>query len=107
MKAVIIEDEQKSRDMLADILKKNFPQITILGLAKNVAEGVEFIQALKPNLLFLDISMPAYEEKGIFSGEDLAKLLKEYMPKCKIILLTIYLSIICPQINPKCFRIFY
>ena len=39
MKAVIIEDEQKSRDMLADILKKNFPQIAILGLAKNVAEG--------------------------------------------------------------------
>ena len=58
MKAVIIEDEQKSRDMLADILKKNFPQITILGLAKNVAEGVELIQSLKPNLLFLDISMP-------------------------------------------------
>ena len=39
MKAVIIEDEKKSRDMLADILKKNFPQIAILGLAKNVAEG--------------------------------------------------------------------
>ena len=51
MKAVIIEDEQKSRDMLADILKKNFPQITILGLAKNVAEGVALIQTLKPNLL--------------------------------------------------------
>ena len=51
MKAVIIEDEQKSRDMLADILKKNFPQIAILGLAKNVAEGVELIQTLKPNLL--------------------------------------------------------
>lgn len=58
MKAVIIEDEQKSRDMLADILKKNFPQITVLGLGKNVAEGVELIQNLKPNLLFLDISMP-------------------------------------------------
>ncbi len=58
MKAVIIEDEQKSRDMLADILKKNFPQIAILGLGKNVAEGVELIQTLKPNLLFLDISMP-------------------------------------------------
>ena len=58
MKAVIIEDEQKSRDMLADILKKNFPQITILGLGKNVAEGVDLIQNLKPNLLFLDISMP-------------------------------------------------
>ena len=58
MKALIIEDEQKSREMLADILKKKFPQITILGLAKNVEEGVHLIQTLKPNLLFLDISMP-------------------------------------------------
>ena len=51
MKAVIIEDEQKSRDMLADILKKNFPQIQILGLAKNVAEGVELIICLAVGLL--------------------------------------------------------
>lgn len=58
MKAVIIEDEKKSREMLADLLKNNFPQITILGLGKNVTEGVELIQNLKPNLLFLDISMP-------------------------------------------------
>ena len=34
MKAVIIEDEKKSREMLADLLKNNFPQITILGLGK-------------------------------------------------------------------------
>ena len=34
------------------------------------------------DIAFLDISMPAYEEKEIFSGEDLAKLLKEYMPNC-------------------------
>lgn len=58
MKAVIIEDEKKSREMLADLLKNNFPQITILGLGKNVAEGVELINTHKPNLLFLDISMP-------------------------------------------------
>lgn len=58
MKALIIEDEQKSREMLSDILKKYYPQIAILGLAKNVAEAVELIEKTKPNLLFLDISMP-------------------------------------------------
>lgn len=42
------------------------------------------------DIAFLDISMPIYEEKGIYSGEDLAKLLMEYMPNCKIILLTMY-----------------
>jgi hypothetical protein len=30
--------------------------------------------------------MPPYEDKGIYSGEDLAKLLLEYMPNCKITL---------------------
>jgi len=42
------------------------------------------------DIAFLDISMPIYEEKEIYSGEDLAKLLMEYMPNCKIILLTMY-----------------
>lgn len=58
MKTLIIEDEQKSRDMLATLIKKNFPQLTIVGLAKNVGEGVEFINTLSPDLVFLDISMP-------------------------------------------------
>ena len=58
------------------------------------------------DIAFLDISMPAYEEKGIFSGEDLAKLLKEYMPNCKIILLTMYTELlkiknIIDAINPN------
>jgi DNA-binding NarL/FixJ family response regulator len=39
---------------------------------------------------FLDISMPSYEAKGIYSGEDLAKLILENMPNCKIILLTMF-----------------
>jgi len=46
------------------------------------------------DIAFLDISMPPYEEKGMFSGEDLAKLLMEYMPKCKIILLTMYTELL-------------
>jgi two-component system, LytTR family, response regulator len=58
MKALIIEDEQKSREMLASLIKSNFPQLTIVGLAKSVAEGVEFINTLSPDLVFLDISMP-------------------------------------------------
>jgi hypothetical protein len=33
--------------------------------------------------------MPPYEDKGIYSG-DLAKLLLEHMPNCKIILLTMF-----------------
>lgn len=57
------------------------------------------------DVAFLDISMPVYEEKGINSGEDLAKLIMEYMPNCKIILLTMYTELlkiknIIDTINP-------
>jgi hypothetical protein len=41
------------------------------------------------DIAFLDISMPSYEEKE-FIQEDLGKLILEYMPNCKIILLTVY-----------------
>lgn len=58
------------------------------------------------DVAFLDISMPPYEEKNIYSGEDLAKLISEYMPNCKIILLTMYTELlkiknIIKTIDPK------
>ncbi|WP_125718145.1 response regulator [Flavobacterium ustbae] len=46
------------------------------------------------DIAFLDISMPPYEEKEIFSGEDLARLLLKKMPSCKIILLTMYTELL-------------
>jgi two-component system, LytTR family, response regulator len=58
IKTLIIEDEQKSREMLAAILVKNCPEIEIIGLAKNVEEGVVLVKTLNPELVFLDITMP-------------------------------------------------
>lgn len=57
------------------------------------------------DIAFLDISMPPFEEKGIISGEDLAKLIIELMPNCKIILLTMFTELlkiksIIETINP-------
>lgn len=40
------------------------------------------------DFVFLDRSMPPYEEEGIFSGEDLAVLLKKDFPDIKIVILT-------------------
>ena len=58
------------------------------------------------DIAFLDISMPPYEEKNIYSGEDLAILISEFMPSCKIILLTMYTELlkiktIIKTINPS------
>lgn len=58
------------------------------------------------DIAFLDISMPPYEEKGLYSGEDLAKLIMDSMPDCKIIMLTMFteflkIKTIIKNINPS------
>ncbi|MDZ4663571.1 MAG: LytTR family DNA-binding domain-containing protein [Bacteroidota bacterium] len=58
IKTLIIEDEQKSRDVLMKIIEKNCPELKVVGCATNVIEGVDLIKSLKPDLVFLDITMP-------------------------------------------------
>ncbi|HOZ73799.1 MAG TPA: response regulator [Flavobacterium sp.] len=77
--------------------------------AKDCKTGYEAITApgIQPfGIAFFDLSMPIYEEKGIFSGEDLAFLIKKEMPDCKIILLTMHtellkINTIIKNINPN------
>jgi two-component system, LytTR family, response regulator len=56
--AVIVEDEKNSRELLKSIILKECPEINLLGEAENIKEGVELVKTMKPQLLFLDISMP-------------------------------------------------
>jgi two-component system LytT family response regulator len=58
IKTIIVEDEQKSMDMLAGIIQKHCPELSLVGMARSVKEGVELIETLAPELVFLDISMP-------------------------------------------------
>lgn len=56
----------------------------------------------------LDISLPGYEVKSLYSGIDLAILIRNYFPDCKIILLTMHSETIPVQnafqkINPEGF----
>lgn len=76
--------------------------------ANNCKTGYENIvdSAKKFDIAFFDISMPEYAEKGIYSGEDLAMLMKTEMPECKVILLTMHTELlkinnIIKNINPS------
>lgn len=42
------------------------------------------------DVALLDISIPGYADKNIESGLDLAQLLRERMPDCKVVLLTMH-----------------
>ncbi|WP_321299432.1 LytTR family DNA-binding domain-containing protein [Marinifilum fragile] len=58
IRTLIIDDEMKSQATLHKLLEKYCTGIEVVGFAHNVKSGVESINELKPNLVFLDISMP-------------------------------------------------
>ena len=64
--------------------------------ANNCKSAYEIITAAEQpfDIALFDISMPAYDEMDIFSGEDLAKLVKEVMPDCRVVLLTMHTELI-------------
>ena len=58
IKAIIIDDEQDAREMLSLALGRYCPNVEVLALCESPAEGLEKIQSLKPDLVFLDVQMP-------------------------------------------------
>jgi two-component system LytT family response regulator len=55
---LLIDDDQLSRRGLRLILEQNFPEIEIVGEADSVSSGLELINEVEPELVFLDIEMP-------------------------------------------------
>lgn len=60
MKAVIIDDEKKARNVLHSMLLDNCSKITEIFEAENLLEGVAIIKSENPSLVFLDIEMPEH-----------------------------------------------
>jgi len=56
-KALIIDDERLARNELKKLLS-DFPEVDVIGEAANAKEGIEKIDSLMPDLIFLDIQMP-------------------------------------------------
>jgi two-component system LytT family response regulator len=57
MKTLIVDDERLARKELISQLAAH-PQIEICGEAANADEAIKMIEAVNPDLLFLDIQMP-------------------------------------------------
>lgn len=58
IKAIIADDELKSREILSALLTKYCEGIKIECTAENVSSAVELIEEHCPDLVFLDIAMP-------------------------------------------------
>jgi two-component system LytT family response regulator len=56
-RAIIIDDERLARNELKKLLAE-YPEIEVIDEAANVDEGIQKIESLNPDLIFLDIQMP-------------------------------------------------
>jgi two-component system LytT family response regulator len=78
MKALLIDDERLARNELRRLLAVH-PDIEIVGEAVEVDDAMKKIEALKPELLFLDIQMP---------GADGFSLLEQLEPPLPAVIFT-------------------
>jgi len=57
MRAIIIDDERLARAELKKLLQ-DYPEVEVVDEAANADEGINKIDSLQPDLVFLDIQMP-------------------------------------------------
>jgi two-component system response regulator AlgR len=66
LKALVVDDEQPARERLTALLRE-LGQVEVVGEARNATEALQRIDALEPDLLYLDVRMPG------MSGLELAR----------------------------------
>ncbi|MEO8769796.1 MAG: LytTR family DNA-binding domain-containing protein [Ferruginibacter sp.] len=58
IKALIIDDEQKARNILDHYIKNFIPEITEIKQADSVDNALEILKTYEPGIVFLDVEMP-------------------------------------------------
>jgi two-component system LytT family response regulator len=58
IKALIVDDEQSSIDLLHWLVDQYCPDISSIKSARNVKDAIQLIQSFQPDIVFLDIRMP-------------------------------------------------
>lgn len=82
MKAILVDDEPDGIITLQRMLERHSPQVQVLDTCNSAAEAKEKIEALKPDVVFLDIQMP---------GKTGLELLREIGPKdFEVVFVTAY-----------------
>jgi len=82
-KTLIVEDSTFFRQLLKETLLSRFPEMDI-SEAENVEEALKKVNALSPDLIFVDIRLPGE------SGLEFTRKIKSTHPNIPIIILTSY-----------------
>ncbi|PIF30228.1 DNA-binding NarL/FixJ family response regulator [Flavobacterium sp. 9] len=112
---LIVDDHPMTVDSYINLLsyddfQKNEPNFIKSYNCEDAYNKINFQQKkdTKIDFALLDINLPPYKEHNIFNGIDLALLIREKFPNCKIVLLTMHsepltVDKIIKGINPEGF----
>ena len=95
IRVVLVDDSVVVRERIAALLTV-LPGIEIVGQASEALAGLAFCQALRPDVMILDIGLPGP------SGIELLKSVKQQSKPPVVVMLTNHNS---PQMRTKCFEL--
>lgn len=84
MKAVIIDDENKARKLIAALLNEEYNDSFTIYEAEDLVTGCQLIKEMQPDIVFLDIEMPNH------SGLQIAEFLEPQEMNFQLIFITAY-----------------
>lgn len=70
MKALIVDDEKNSRELMHSMLTSYCPQVTEIVVCESAIESIFQINKFQPDLIFLDIEMPEMDGFALLDNID-------------------------------------
>ena len=70
--SLIVEDEKKARNFLRNLIEMECQNLEVIGEAGSLAEAIESIRSLSPEIIFLDIQLgleSSFELFGVRSAK--------------------------------------
>lgn len=81
-RVLLVEDDEGVRAALRELLEEH--GVEVVGEAGNGAEGVAAFDALRPDVVLMDLRMP------LMSGIEAARRIRERAPAARVVILTAY-----------------
>lgn len=82
MKIVIVESDERTREIISKTVKRAYPEAVIAGMARNGREGYELIRTEMPEIVIMDIRLPG------MSGLTMLRRLRAEKIYARVIIIT-------------------